>query len=349
MKTINKEFGKLKDGRQAFLYSIENSKGTRLVLSDYGATIVSLFIKDINGQVIDVALGHLSFNEYIKNSGNLGCVVGRNANRIEKGKLEINGVIYDLEINNGPNNLHTGTKGLQTSLFEADFEDCQVSFMKIVKHLEDGFPGNLYVEVTYRLTEDDQIIIEYMAKSDKDTIVNLTNHSYFNLSGNPENTILDDLLTINADGFTPVDTTFMTTGEIATVEGSDMDFRTATAIGKRIDNYEYDQLINGDGYDHNWVLNTEGNISEIAGSVYNIETGIKLDVYTDEPGLQVYTGNFLDGTITGKEGIVYDKRTAICLETQKYPDSPNKTDWPSPYLKPGENYTSRCIYKFSVR
>ena len=199
------------------------------------------------------------------------------------------------------------------------------------------------------LTDDNAIDIKYEAETDKETVVNLTNHSYFNLSGNPENTILDHLLTINADSFTPVDSTFMTTGEIVTVEGTDMDYRAPTPIGARIDNYDYDQLKNGDGYDHNWVLNTDGDISQPAASVYYPETGIELTVYTTEPGIQIYTGNFLDGTVTGKNGIEYEKRTAICLETQKFPDSPNKPDWPSPYLKPGEKYTSRCIYKFSVK
>lgn len=199
------------------------------------------------------------------------------------------------------------------------------------------------------LTEDNAIDIQYEAKTDKKTVVNLTNHSYFNLSGNPENTILAHELMIDADGFTPIDDTFMTTGEIADVEGTDMDFRTPTAVGERINNYDFDQLKNGDGYDHNWVLNNPGDITIPAATVYCSTTGIELSVYTTEPGMQVYTGNFLDGTVTGKKGIVYNKRTAICLETQKYPDSPNKPDWPSTYLSPDETYTSRCIYQFSVR
>lgn len=214
---------------------------------------------------------------------------------------------------------------------------------------EAGFPGNLYSKVTMTLTEDNAIDIQYEAKTDKKTVVNLTNHSYFNLSGNPENTILTHELMIDADGFTPIDDTFMTTGEIADVEGTDMDFRTPTAIGERINNYDFDQLKNGDGYDHNWVLNNAGDITIHAATVYCSTTGIELSVYTTEPGMKVYTGNFLDGTVTGKKGIVYNKRTAICLETQKHPDSPNKPDWPSTYLSPDETYTSRCIYQLSVR
>jgi aldose 1-epimerase len=205
------------------------------------------------------------------------------------------------------------------------------------------------VKVTITLTDDNAIDIQYEAETDKETVVNLTNHSYFNLSGDANNTILDHLLMINADQFTPVDDTFMTTGEILPVEGTPMDFRTATAVGERINQYEYEQLKNGDGYDHNWVLNTGGDISQLVATVYSPTTGIQLEVYTVEPGMQVYTGNFLNGTMTGKNGAVYNKRTAICLETQKYPDSPNKADWPSPYLKPGEKYTSRCIYKFTVQ
>ena len=214
---------------------------------------------------------------------------------------------------------------------------------------EEGFPGNLDVEVTMTLTDDNAVDIQYEAVTDKETVVNLTNHSYFNLSGDANNSILNDVLMINADSFTPVDDTFMTTGEIATVEGTPMDFRTPTPIGERIDDYEYEQLKFGDGYDHNWVLNTAGDVSQLAATVYSPESGIQLEVYTDEPGVQVYTGNFLTGADTGKYGAVYGKRNAICLETQKYPDTPNKPDWPSAFLAPGNTYTSRCIYKFSVK
>ena len=246
--------------------------------------------------------------------------------------------------------MHGGNNGFNKQIFDASQPNEQtVELTYLSKDGEEGFPGNLTTKVTMTLTDDNAIDIQYEASTDKETVVNLTNHSYFNLSGNPENTILDHLLTINADGFTPVDSTYMTTGEIADVEGTDMDFRTPTKVGERIDNFEYDQLKNGNGYDHNWVLNTDGDINQIAATVYDPTTGIELEVYTDEPGLQVYSGNFLDGSITGKNGTVYNKRTAICLETQKYPDSPNKPDWPSPYLKPGEEYTSRCIYKFLAK
>ena len=338
------------DGKQTHLFALKNDAGMEVCITNYGGVIVSVMVPDKDGTMQDVVLGFDNIDDYINVDNNFGATIGRYGNRIANGKITVDGVEYDLPQNNFGHTLHGGDNGFNKQVFDViKSNDHSIEMTYLSKDGEEGFPGNLTTKVTMTLTDDNAIDIQYEAQTDKETVVNLTNHSYFNLSGNPENTILDDLLTINADGFTPVDTTFMTTGEIATVEGTDMDFRTATAIGKRIDNYEYDQLKNGDGYDHNWVLNTEGKISEIAASVYNKETGIELDVYTDEPGLQVYTGNFLDGTITGKEGIVYDKRTAICLETQKYPDSPNKTDWPSPYLKPGENYTSRCIYKFSVR
>lgn len=347
MKTIKKEFGKLKDGRQAFLYSIENSKGTRLVLSDYGATIVSLFIKDINGQVIDVALGHLSFNEYIKNSGNLGCVVGRNANRIENGKLEINGVIYDLEINNGPNNLHTGTKGLQTSLFEADYEDCQVSFMKIVKNLEDGFPGNLYVEVTYRLTEDDQIIIEYMAKSDKDTIVNLTNHSYFNLNGQDESNIYDHKLKIDANFYSPNTKDSIPTGEILKVENTDFDFRDYKSLKQPLHSSS-EQIQSFNGMDHNFLLNGNG-VRKVA-SLFNPKNNLLLNVLTDRNAMHVYTANhFPDSETINKNNLKYPLHGGIAFESQTIPNALNMPWLKSPLLLANDLYKTTTIFKFSIK
>lgn len=338
------------DGKQTHLFVLKNALGMEVCVTNYGGIIVSVMVPDKDGTMKDVVLGFDSISDYINIDNNFGATIGRYGNRIANGKITVDGVEYDLPKNNFGHTLHGGNNGFNKQVFDAvQLNDQSVEMTYLSVDGEAGFPGNLTSKVTMILTEDNAIDIQYEATTDKETVVNLTNHSYFNLSGNPENTILDDLLTINADGFTPVNTTFMTTGEIANVEGTDMDFRTPTLVGERIDNYEYDQLKNGDGYDHNWVLNTNGDINKVAATVYNPQTGIELDVFTTEPGLQVYTGNFLDGTITGKKGIVYEKRTAICLETQKYPDSPNKPEWPSPYLKPGENYTSRCIYKFSVR
>lgn len=338
------------DGKQTHLFVLKNASGMEVCVTNYGGIIVSVMVPDKDGTMKDVVLGFDSISDYINIDNNFGATIGRYGNRIANGKITVDGVEYDLPKNNFGHTLHGGNNGFNKQVFDAvQLNDQSVEMTYLSVDGEAGFPGNLTSKVTMILTEDNAIDIQYEATTDKETVVNLTNHSYFNLSGNPENTILDDLLTINADGFTPVNTTFMTTGEISNVEGTDMDFRTPTLVGERINNYEYDQLKNGDGYDHNWVLNTNGDINKVAATVYNPQTGIELDVFTTEPGLQVYTGNFLDGTITGKKGIVYEKRTAICLETQKYPDSPNKPEWPSPYLKPGENYTSRCIYKFSVR
>ena len=211
-----------------------------------------------------------------------------------------------------------------------------------------GFPGNLTCKVTFSLTDDNALDLRYSAETDRTTVVNLTNHSYFNLDGDDSPKNADHLLTINADGYTPVDSTLMTTGEIAPVEGTVMDFRQPTAIGARI-NDDFIQLQYGKGYDHNWVLNTQGDISKVCTTLESLKTGIVLDVYTNEPGIQFYAGNFLDGTVKGKRGVVYGHRASVCLETQKYPDTPNKPEWPSVLLKPGEKYDSHCIYKFSVK
>ena len=338
------------DGKQTQLFVLTNTTGMEVCISNYGGRIVSVMVPDKDGTMQDVVLGFDSIDDYINIPNNFGATIGRYGNRIANGKITVDDVEYELPQNNFNHTLHGGDKGFDTKVFDAvQTDDQTVELSYTSKDGEAGFPGNLVTKVTMTLTDDNAIDIQYEAETDKKTVVNLTNHSYFNLSGNPENTILTHELMINADAFTPVDTTFMTTGEIADVQGTDMDFRTPTLVGERIDNYEYEQLKNGDGYDHNWVLNNDGDISTVAATVYYPGTGIELSVFTTEPGMQVYTGNFLDGTVTGRDGIVYNKRTAICLETQKYPDTPNKPDWPSAYLSPGEKYTSRCIYKFSVR
>ena len=344
------DFQSAVNGDSTDLYVLKNANGVEVTLTNYGGRIVSVMVPDREGKLQDVVLGFDNVDDYINVNNNFGATIGRYGNRIAHGKITVEGVAYELPQNNFGHTLHGGPEGFDKKVFQAVQPDSQtVMFTYLSKDGEANFPGNLDVKVTMTLTDDNAIDLQYEATTDKETVVNLTNHSYFNLSGDGNNTILGDLLTINADAFTPVDDTFMTTGEIAPVEGTPMDFRTPTAIGERIDNYDYEQLKNGDGYDHNWVLNTGGDVTQVAATVYSPETGIQLDVYTNEPGVQVYTGNFLDGTVTGKNGAVYAKRTAICLETQKYPDSPNKSDWPSPYLKPGEKYTSRCIYKFSVK
>ncbi|NCB25074.1 MAG: galactose mutarotase [Bacteroidia bacterium] len=344
------DFQSVVNGDSTNLYVLTNANGVEVTLTNYGGRIVSVMVPDRDGNMKDVVLGFDNINDYVNVDNNFGATIGRYGNRIAKGKITVEGVEYQLPLNNFGHTLHGGPEGFDKKVFKAEQINNQaVAFSYLSKDGEANFPGNLDVKVTMTLTDDNAIDLQYEATTDKETVVNLTNHSYFNLSGDANNTILNDSLTICADAFTPVDTTFMTTGEIAPVEGTPMDFRTPTVVGARINDYDYAQLKNGDGYDHNWVLNAKGDVKQLAASVYAPATGIVLDVYTDEPGVQVYTGNFLDGTVTGKNGAVYAKRNAICLETQKYPDSPNKADWPSPYLKPGEKYTSRCIYKFSVK
>lgn len=344
------DFQSVVNGDSTDLYVLTNANGVEVTLTNYGGRIVSVMVPDRDGNMKDVVLGFDNVDDYVNVNNNFGATIGRYGNRIANGKITVEGVEYQLPQNNFGHTLHGGPEGFDKQVFTAEQINNQtVVFTYLSKDGEANFPGNLDVKVTMTLTDDNAIDLQYEATTDKETVVNLTNHSYFNLSGDGNNTILNDSLTIHADAFTPVDDTFMTTGEISPVEGTPMDFRTPAAIGARINDYDYAQLKNGDGYDHNWVLNTKGDVTQVAATVYSPATGIVLDVYTDEPGVQVYTGNFLDGTVTGKNGAVYAKRNAICLETQKYPDSPNKADWPSPYLKPGEKYTSRCIYKFSVK
>jgi aldose 1-epimerase len=338
------------DGKQTHLFVLKNAAGMEVCITNYGGRIVSVMVPDKEGKMQDVVLGFDSIADYVNIPNNFGATIGRYGNRIAFGKINVDGVEFELPKNNYGHTLHGGNEGFDTKVFDAvQTDDKIVELSYVSKDGEAGFPGTLSTKVTMTLTDDNAIDIQYEAETDKKTVVNLTNHSYFNLSGNPENTILDHELAINSDGFTPIDSTFMTTGEIADVVGTDMDFRTPTLIGSRIDNYDYEQLKNADGYDHNWVLSTFGDISQLAAIVYSPTTGIELEVYTTEPGIQIYTGNFLDGTVKGRNGINYEKRTAICLETQKYPDSPNKPSWPSSYLDSGEKYSSRCIYKFSVR
>ncbi len=336
------------NGKQTDLYVLKNKNGMEVCITNYGGRIVSVMVPDRKGVFQDVVLGFDNIDDYVRIDNNFGATIGRYGNRIAHGKIVVEGVEYQLPTNNFGHCLHGGDKGFHTQVFEANQADNQcleLSYLSVDG--EAGFPGNLQVKVVMTLTDDNAIDIQYEAKTDKETIVNLTNHSYFNLSGNPKNTILGDILMINADGFTPIDETFMTIGTIENVEKTPLDFRKPTPIGERIEQYDFVQLKNADGYDHNWVLNTNSS-SDVAATLFSPLTGIKLEVRTDEPGLQVYSGNFLDGKIIGKKGIAYQKRTAICLETQKYPNSPNNPTWVSPYLKVGETYKSRCVYKFSV-
>jgi aldose 1-epimerase len=280
---------------------------------------------------------------------NFGAAIGRYGNRIGGGRFTLGGETYQLPLNNNGHTLHGGPGGWHTKVFEAN--QTSPASMELTLVSPDGdqnFPGTVTAKITYTLTGDNAIDIKYSATTDKTTVINLTNHSYFNLSGDGSRPVTDNILWIASDGFTPVDATLMTTGEIAPVAGTPMDFTSPKPIGRDIDATDFEQLKNGNGYDHNWVLNTGGDISKPAARVVSPTSGIALEVFTSEPGIQVYTGNFLDGSVAGKGGVAYPYRSAVCLETQHYPDSPNKPEWPSVVVEPGQTYRSECIYKLSV-
>ena len=338
------------DGKKVDLYVLKNQNNMEVCITNYGGRIVSVMVPDKDGQMKDVVLGFDSIQDYVKYTNNFGATIGRYGNRIANGKFTIDDVEYQLPLNNGPHTLHGGDNGFDVQVWDAEqVSDQELKLTYTSKDGEEGFPGNLDCTVTFRLTDDNAVDIQYQAETDKPTLANLTNHSYFNLDGDPSQSNADQLLMIDADYYTPIDSTVMTTGEILPVEGTDMDFKTPTAIGQRIDNYEFDQLKNGMGYDHNWVLNTKGDIKKVAATLESPKTGIIMEMYTNEPGVQCYAGNFMDGTLTGKKGIVYNKRASVCLESQKYPNSPNNPEWPSTTLRPGEKYFSQCIYKFTVK
>ena len=336
------------DGKKTDLFVLRNANNMEVCITNFGGRIVSVMVPDREGVMRDVVLGFDSIRDYITIPSDFGASIGRYANRINQGRFTLDGVEYVLPRNNYGHCLHGGPNGFQYQVYDARQTGPQeLEFTYLSKDGEEGFPGNITCKVLMTLTDDNAIDIRYEAETDQPTIVNMTNHSYFNLDGDAGSNS-DHMLTIDADYYTPVDSTFMTTGEIAPVEGTPMDFRTATPVGARIDDFDFVQLKNGNGYDHNWVLNTQRDITHKCVTLESPKTGIVLDVYTNEPGIQVYAGNFLDGTIMGKKGIVYNQRASVCLETQKYPDTPNKPDWPSAVLRPGEKYNSHCVFKFSI-
>lgn len=336
------------DGKAVKLYVLKNKAGMEVCATNYGGRIVSVMVPDRNNQWRDVVLGHDSIADYIHIDGNFGALIGRYGNRINQGRFTLDGVEYQLPQNNYGHCLHGGPKGFHHSVWNATQPNDTT--LELTLHSPDGeagFPGNLDVKVVYTLTSDNALCLQYTATTDKPTIVNLTNHSYFNLSGNAANDVLNDTVQFDADAFTPIDSTFMTWGEIRPVEGTPFDFRAGKTVGQDIE-ADDEQLKNGLGYDHNMVLNTGGDLSKVACRISDPTSGIVLRVYTTEPGIQFYTGNFLDGKVKGKGGIAYPRRGAICVETQHYPDSPNQPNYPSVVLRPGETYSSTCIYKFSV-
>jgi len=345
-----KNFETTVNDAQTALYTLKNQAGMEVCITNFGGRIVSIMVPDKNGEMKDVVLGFDNIDSYINVPSDFGAAIGRYANRINQGKITIDGNEIQLPQNNFGHCLHGGPEGWQYQVYEAKpIDDTTIKFVRNSPDGDMSFPGNLVAEVTYKLTEDNAIDIQYTATTDAKTVVNMTNHSYFNLSGDPNNTICDHILYVNADNFTPVDSTYMTTGEILTVKDTPMDFTTPKAVGADIDNFDFEQVKFGNGFDHNWVLNTNGDIAQLAAKLTSPTSGISVEVYTNEPGIQVYSGNFLDGTATGKKGIVYNQRTGFCLESQKYPDSPNK-DWAesNAYLEPGQTYFSQCIFKFTV-
>lgn len=339
-------------GKATDLYTMTNKNGMEVCITNFGGRIVSIMVPDKDGKFQDVVLGFDSVANYvdsINTPSDFGAAIGRYANRINKGKITIDGQTIQLPTNNFGHCLHGGPQGWQYQVYDAN--QLNDSTLQLTMQSPDGdanFPGNVTAVVTYTLTSNNALDIKYEATTDKKTVINMTNHSYFNLSGDPTSLITDHIVYINADKFTPVDATFMTTGEILDVKGTPMDFTTGHAIGRDINRFDYEQIKFANGFDHNWCLNTAGDDTQVAAKVVCPSTGICLEVYTNEPGIQVYSGNFLDGSVSGKKGIVYNQLCGLCLETQKYPDSPNKSDWPSAYLNPGETYYSHCIYKFSV-
>jgi aldose 1-epimerase len=342
-------FGKTEAGDQVELYTLTNSKGVAAAITNYGGIIVSLKVPDRTGQMADVVLGYDALDGYLTAHPYFGAIIGRYGNRIGKARFTLNGVEYKLASNDGENSLHGGTKGFDKALWKAREVDggkgLELTYLS--KDGEEGFPGNLATTVTYSLNDENELKIDYGATTDKDTVVNLTNHSYFNLAGQGEGDILGHLVTIYADRFTPVDAGLIPTGELKPVEGTPFDFRAPRAIGARIGDKD-EQLLLGRGYDHNFVVNRTGEGLTLAARVAEPNSGRVLEVFTTEPGIQFYTGNFLDGTIRGKGGKVYRQRYGFCLETQHFPDSPNKPSFPSVVLKPGQTYRSTTIYKFGA-
>ncbi len=346
-----KAFGKA-DGKNVDLFVMTNANGLKMSVTNYGGTIISLETPDKDGKMGDILLGYDNLDGFVKNSPYFNALVGRYGNRIAKGKFTLDGKEYKLAVNNGENALHGGLKGFDKVVWTADpFKNDKgvgVKLAYLSRDMEEGYPGNLTVDVIYTLTNKDELVIEYTARTDKPTVCNLTNHNYYNLTGGARRDILGHELMINADKFTPVDDGLITTGELRPVKGTVMDFTRATAVGARID-ADDQQLKYGKGYDHNWVLNKKGNELSHAATLRDPDSGRVMEVWTTEPGVQFYSGNFLDGTITGKGGVVYKQRWAMCLETQHYPDSPNKPAFPTTTLRPGELYKTTTVHKFYAR
>lgn len=342
-------FEKTIDGKKVSLFTLKNENGIVTQITNYGGRVVTLWTPDKRGRMEDIVLGYESIDGYLSsNEIYFGAIIGRYSNRIGNGKFSIDGKKYTLATNNGGNHLHGGLKGFNNVVWDAKQIDGQtLELTYLSKDMEAGYPGNLDIKVIYKLTNDNELKVEYWATTDAPTVLNLTHHSFFNLHGAGKGSINDHILYINADKYTPVNEELIPTGEIAPVSGTPMDFMESIAIGERIEN-NFAQLKYGLGYDHNWVLNTENKTDQLAAKITEPESGRAIEVYTNEPGMQFYGGNFLDGNDTGKYGLSYKHRSAFCLETQHFPDSPNHPNFPSTRLSSGKEYYSVCIYRFLV-
>lgn len=352
LKIEKQSFGEMKDGQKVDLYTLVNSNDMRVSITSYGGIITKIIVPDKDGKMGDVVLGFNDLAGYLANELYFGAIVGRYGNRIAKGKFTLNNFEYSLATNNGPNHLHGGVKGFDKVLWTAkkinqgDQPGLELNYLSLDG--EEGYPGNVTIEVVYTITKDNELKIEYTGTTDKITILNPTHHSYFNLTGDPTKTILDHELMIDADKTTEVASGLITTGKLTEVVNTPMDFRKSTKIGARINTADA-QLKLGLGYDHNWVLNNYDKQVKKVVELYDPQSGRLMELLTDQPGMQFYSGNFLDGSIKGKNGINYQCRSGLCLEAQKFPDSPNKPEFPSAILKPGETYRQTTIYKFSTK
>jgi aldose 1-epimerase len=349
-KIEKRPFGKLADGTPVSLYLLTNRNGIEAQISEYGGAVVALKTPDRERQFADIVLGYDDPRSYEEDSFFIGTLIGRCANRIANGKFSLGGVEYSLVKNDGANHLHGGVRGFHKVMWQARELQTEDESGLEVSHLslegDEGYPGNALVKVTYTITSNDELRIEYTATTDRPTIVNLTNHSYFNLRGAGSGNILDHLLSINASSFTPINETQTPTGELRPVNNTPFDFTKATAIGSRIENDD-EQLRIGRGYDHNFVLEKKGRELSLAAEVHEPSTGRSLEMWTTEPGMQLYSGNFLDG-VKGKAGKIYNRRDGICLEAQHFPDAPNHRSFPSIGLTPGESYAQTTVYRFKV-
>jgi aldose 1-epimerase len=349
-----KVWGKLPDGKAIKLFTLKNDKGIETTLSEFGGTVVTLKTADKNGVFADIVLGHNSLSPYIGRDQNpyFGSIIGRYGNRIAKGKFSVDGKTYTLATNNGANHLHGGVKGFDQRVWIGksfrNADGVGVNFSYTSADGEEGYPGNLKIEVRYTLTNTDELHIDYEATTDKATPVNLTNHSYWNLSGNAVRPITGHKLMIKSDRMTPVDDGLIPTGELASVKGTPFDFNISTTIGERIDQ-ENLQLKYGKGYDHNWVLAEQGRSMKLAAVLSDPESGRALEIRTVEPAIQFYSGNFLDGSVIGKSGKKYDQRYGLCLETQHYPDAPNQQSFPNTLLRPGQVYKTSTVHRFFIQ